>query len=83
MPLGSIDLFRKHGVAHYFYDWLEHSTYDDYWMRIDPERNYKEIDIAALHVSGWYDNFLEGTIRNYLGFARKHGMRAGETIRNL
>jgi putative CocE/NonD family hydrolase len=32
--------------------------------------SYADIDIPALHVAGWYDVFLDGTIRNF------NGMRA-------
>lgn len=67
----SIDVLRKHDVARYFYDWLEHPAYDEFWKKIDPERSYHEIDVAGLHVGGWYDIFLKGTLRNYLGFSQK------------
>ena len=42
-------------------------------MRIDSK--YAQIDVAALHIGGWYDIFLEGTLRNFAGM-RAHGKSA-------
>ena len=55
------------GLAKYYYDWLAHPDYDDYWKGLCIEDRHSEIDVPALHVGGWYDIFLGGTIRNYLG----------------
>ncbi len=66
----AIETFSKHQVARYFYDWTEHPAYDEFWKEIDHERHYEELDVAALHVGGWYDIFLKGTLRNYLGLSR-------------
>jgi len=71
IPPQSIGVFRKHGVAQYFYDWLQHPAYDDFWKKIDVESSYQGIDVAGLHLCGWYDIFLKGSLRNYLGFGEK------------
>ena len=55
------------GLASYYYDWLAHPDFDDYWKELCIEEHHSEIDVPALHVGGWYDIFLGGTIRNYLG----------------
>ena len=55
----------KGGLAPYYYDWLEHPEYDDYWQRLSIEESHSEIDVPAFNVGGWYDIFLGGTIRNY------------------
>ena len=57
----------KHGLAAYFYDWLAHPNYDDYWKQLCIEENHSRISIPAYNIGGWYDIFLGGTIRNYLG----------------
>lgn len=83
ISLESIDVFRKHGVAQYFYDWVQHPTYDSFWKKIDAESNYQGIDVAGLHLCGWYDIFLKGSIRNYLGFGekdRKEGRRSRQKL---
>ncbi len=55
------------GHAPYFYDWLEHHTYDDYWRRWSIDEDYSRIDVPALHIGGWYDVFLSGTVKNFMG----------------
>src|SRR5260370_420977 len=57
----------KDGLADYFYDWLAHPDYDDYWKHLSIEEYHARITVPALNIGGWYDIFLGGTIRNYLG----------------
>jgi putative CocE/NonD family hydrolase len=54
-------------IAPYFYDWVEHERYDDYWKRWSVEPRYGRVSVPALHIAGWYDIFLEGTLKNYAG----------------
>lgn len=61
----------KGGDAPYFYDWIEHHTYDDYWKRWSIDEDYGRIEVPALHVGGWYDVFLSGTVKNF------NGLRSG------
>ena len=61
----------KGGLAPYYYDWLAHPDYDDYWKELSIEENYPKIGVPAFHIGGWYDIFLGGTIRNYLGMREK------------
>lgn len=71
LPLTDIQIFRSYGVSKYFYDWLSHPTYDEFWKKIDVERSFSEMDVAGLHIAGWYDIFLQGTIRTYLGLTAR------------
>jgi putative CocE/NonD family hydrolase len=43
--------------------WLEERDNPEYWHALSP--NYAEISVPALHVGGWYDTFLSGTIASY------------------
>ena len=55
------------GLADYFYDWLAHPDFDDYWKTLCIEDHHSNIGVPAYNIGGWYDIFLGGTIRNYLG----------------
>jgi putative CocE/NonD family hydrolase len=59
-------------LAPYFLDWLDHPSYDDYWKRIAIEEHFGDITVPALHVAAWYDIFLGGSLRNYVGI-KAHG----------
>jgi putative CocE/NonD family hydrolase len=54
-------------LAPYFLDWLAHPVYDDYWKRLTIEDHYPDIRVPALHIAAWYDIFLGGSLRNYIG----------------
>src|SRR5258707_1379803 len=59
-------------LAPYFLDWLAHPSYDDYWKRWTIEDHYSEIIVPCLTIAAWYDIFLGGSLRNYIGI-RAHG----------
>ncbi len=67
------------GLAPYYYDWLAHSEYDDYWKQVCIAESHSEIAIPAFNVGGWYDIFLGGTIGNYMSM-RANG--ASDAARN-
>ena len=52
-------------VAPYFYDWVEHDTWDHYWKQWTLRGEHQNIDVPALNFEGWYDVFLQGGINNY------------------
>ncbi len=51
-------------------EWVEHSTWDDYWKEVSYEMHYDKIDLPALHISGWYDDDQAGTVRNFTAMRR-------------
>jgi uncharacterized protein len=65
LPLRDFPMFRR--GAPYFFDWLAHPSYDEFWRRISIEENHARITVPALNLGGWYDIFQRGTIRNFIG----------------
>jgi putative CocE/NonD family hydrolase len=53
--------------APYLLEWMSHPDYDDYWRRFSPREMYDRVRAPALHVGGWYDSFLTGTLENFTG----------------
>jgi putative CocE/NonD family hydrolase len=80
LPLASYPLFpvsegdgnSAAGLAPYFLDWLAHPNYDAYWKKISIEEHFGDIQVPALHIPAWYDIFLGGSLKNYMGI-RDHG----------
>jgi putative CocE/NonD family hydrolase len=67
----------------YFFDWLGHPTYDDYWRRWSIDEDYSRLTIPALHIAGWYDIFLAGSVKNFIGMRNEAGSktaRAGQKL---
>jgi putative CocE/NonD family hydrolase len=67
----------------YFLDWLAHPTYDDYWRRWSIDEDYSRLTVPALHVGGWYDVFLSGTVKNFLGLREQAGSEAARAGQKL
>ncbi len=83
LPLERFELLRREGIAPWFFDWLAHPTRDEYWERWSIERRHSRIRVPALHVAGWYDTFLDGSIRNFVGLranAASAPARAGQRL---
>jgi putative CocE/NonD family hydrolase len=82
LPLRSLDAFRDNR-APWYYQWLRHPTYDEYWARLSVERRYPRVKVPTLNAGGWYDIFEIGTIRNFQGMQSRGGTphaRAGARL---
>jgi uncharacterized protein len=57
----------------YVCDWLAHREYGDYWASLDISARVDRIRIPALHIAGWFDTYLEGSIAGYLALRNHAG----------
>lgn len=73
-PLSEFPMFKA--GAPYFFDWLKHPGYDNYWRALSIEESHAKINVPTLNIGGWYDIFQRGTIRNYAGM-RSRGAGSG------
>ena len=73
----------KGGLAPYYYDWLAHPEFDDYWKSVCIAESHSDIDVPALNWGGWYDVFLGGTIDNYVGMRRRGATEAARKGQRL
>lgn len=71
VPLKDFPLFGQ--AAEYFYDWLAHPDDDEYWAAWNIEAQHHAVTVPVCNVGGWYDIFLGGTLRNYLGMRERGG----------
>jgi len=72
LPPTAPDADLTHSLAPYFLDWLAHPSYDEYWKQWSIEEHYSDIKVPMLTVAAWYDIFLGGSLRNYIG-VKLHG----------
>jgi hypothetical protein len=49
----------RNGVSPCYEDWLEHSSYDEYWDSINILKKAPQISAPILSIVGWHDNFLK------------------------
>lgn len=52
---------------------LDHYIQDDYYDYYDIPSNFSNIKIPIYHLGGWFDTFLEGTMKSYLGLQQNGG----------
>nr|MBL9207066.1 CocE/NonD family hydrolase [Opitutaceae bacterium] len=71
-PLREAGPLVAEGLPDYARDWLRHPTYDAYWQEFDLLRRVAELDLPMLHLSGWYDLYLRGSVDGYEAMARSH-----------
>lgn len=56
----------KHLAPDSFYHiWLDHPHPDEYWQRLSPKFHLSDIDLPMLHIGGWFDTYLRGTLNLY------------------
>lgn len=69
-------LADAHVAGSHAVDWDEHRLHDSYWEGVSyPEAALESLGVPVLHVSGWYDLFEGGTLRNYVATARSEAER--------
>lgn len=56
---------RKYAPNNFYQQWLEHSQPGEYWEQLSPQRLMDDVDLPMLHIGGWFDTFLRGTIHCY------------------
>lgn len=70
-------------LAPYYYDWLAHPNYDEYWKTISIEEHYGQIQVPVFSMAAWYDIFLGGSLRNYERLKSKAGSEAARKGQRL
>ncbi|MCG5212134.1 CocE/NonD family hydrolase [Streptosporangium sp. KLBMP 9127] len=46
-------------------DWVDHPTRDAYWEGFADTLRHDRIQVPVMHVGGWFDLFLTGTLENH------------------
>jgi hypothetical protein len=71
--------FRDHPALHgesvpqYIVDWFDHAEPGEYWSSLDVSQSLGRINVPALHVSGWYDTYLKGSVDGFLALCERAG----------
>jgi putative CocE/NonD family hydrolase len=66
LPLKDIPAIRLgDGFAPYFYEVLEHTSYDDYHKASSMLGRHKDVQIPAYIFTGWYDLLIDQDLRHF------------------
>ncbi len=67
----------------YYFDWVEHDTWDEYWQQWSIRTRYDQIQVPALNFGGWYDIFLAGGIENFVEMQQQGGSEVARSGQHL
>jgi uncharacterized protein len=63
LPLNGVEVLNE--LVPSYRQWVEHPSRDTFWRPTAVSDHYGDITCPALHIGGWNDLFLMGTLRNY------------------
>lgn len=72
-PYGAHPAIQAEGLPTYVQDWFEQDEAGPFWAAMDISQKLASINIPALHVSGWYDTYLQGSIDGFLALRANAG----------
>jgi len=70
LPLREHPALHGEGLPEYVLDWFDHAQPDEYWAALDASRSLQNISVPALHFSGWYDMFVDGSVAGFAALSR-------------
>ncbi|BAQ61350.1 peptidase S15 [Geminocystis sp. NIES-3708] len=65
IPIILEEVLRKYCPSNFYYQWLSHSKNSNYWLNLSPKTYFDNIDLPMLHIGGWFDTYLRGTLNLY------------------
>ncbi len=65
-PYAKHPALQDDGLPTYVRDWMQHREPGEYWTSQDISARLDRIAIPALHLAGWFDLYLQGSIAGYL-----------------
>jgi hypothetical protein len=68
-PYGPHPQLQHEGLPTYVRDWITHDAPGPYWSALDVSESLTRIKIPALHLSGWFDTYLSGSVAGFLAMA--------------
>ena len=68
-PYGLHPQLQHGGMPTYVHDWFTHPLPGPYWSSQDVSESQARITVPALHLSGWFDTYLSGSVTGFLKMA--------------
>jgi uncharacterized protein len=72
-PYRNHPVLLQEGMPPYVLNWFDHDHPGRYWTDMDVSQSLLQINVPALHVSGWFDTYLKGSIDGFLALTAGAG----------
>lgn len=83
VPYGEHPVIADDALPSYVRDWFAHREAGTYWRELDISVHVERISIPGLHIAGWFDTYLEGSIAGYLALRNRAGSEFARTHQYL
>jgi putative CocE/NonD family hydrolase len=83
LPLNECPPLEGLPLANWYFEDLQHPDDGPYWQAMNMNLRFSDVDVPMLHVGGWFDVFLGGTLRAFQGLqahARTDSARRGQRL---
>ena len=55
----------------FYHQWLDNYLPGEYWEKLSPKYLIQDVDLPMLHIGGWFDPYLRGTLNLYRAMAAR------------
>ncbi|MEM9276716.1 MAG: CocE/NonD family hydrolase [Cyanobacteria bacterium P01_F01_bin.143] len=65
------EIMQELAADSFYHLWLEHNIPGEYWEKLSPKYLIQDVDLPMLHIGGWFDPYLRGTLNLYRDMAAR------------
>ncbi|MFW6359846.1 MAG: CocE/NonD family hydrolase, partial [Chroococcales cyanobacterium] len=59
------NILKEFAPNSFYHDWLNNPHPNSYWENLSPKSRMQDVDLPMLHIGGWFDPYLRGTLNLY------------------
>ena len=59
------DIMQEFAADSFYHQWLDNYFPGEYWEKLSPKYLIQDVDLPMLHIGGWFDPYLRGTLNLY------------------
>lgn len=68
-------ILRELAPDSFYHQWLDSPPQASYWQELSPQRFLDKVALPMLHIGGWFDTYLRGTLRLYQQMAQRESLQ--------
>ncbi len=65
------DIMQELAADSFYHQWLNNYLPGEYWEKLSPKYLIPDVDLPMLHIGGWFDPYLRGTLNLYREMAAR------------
>ncbi|MDJ0897575.1 MAG: CocE/NonD family hydrolase [Xenococcus sp. MO_188.B8] len=65
------NIMQELAADSFYHQWLDNYLPGEYWEKLSPKYLIQNVDLPMLHIGGWFDPYLRGTLNLYRAMAAR------------